>query len=171
MRSSRNAAKVDHWQNSPTALLDIEPRLRKVMGYRHLPKTRELKIDTTTSKKEVRKSGAVRDVGTGDVWIWNTERDSRTRLTETATFNSHPVWSPDGATVAFASIRGGRLQIYSRPVDLSQETEPLLPTEIRGIPGAWTPDGRTLVYQDYSSDRDIWMWSASADPAPLRTAE
>ena len=38
-----------------TALLDIEPRLRKVMGYRHLPRLRdalkrELKIDTTTSK-------------------------------------------------------------------------------------------------------------------------
>ena len=55
-------AKVDHWQNSSqrqrwlaTALLDIEPRLRKVMGYRHLPRLRdalkrELKIDTTTSK-------------------------------------------------------------------------------------------------------------------------
>ena len=52
-------AKVDHWQNSSqrhrwlaTALLDIEPRLRKVMGYRHLPRLRdalkrELKIDTT----------------------------------------------------------------------------------------------------------------------------
>ena len=57
-------AKVDHWQNSSqrhrwlaTALLDIEPRRRKVMGYRHLPKLRdalkrELKIDTTTSKKK-----------------------------------------------------------------------------------------------------------------------
>ena len=55
-------AKVDHWQHSSqrqrwlaTALLDIEPRLRKVMGYRHLPRLRdalkrELKIDTTTSK-------------------------------------------------------------------------------------------------------------------------
>ena len=65
-------AKVDHWQNSSqrhrwlaTALLDIEPRLRKVMGYRHLPTLRaalmrELKIDTTTSKKKPRKqSGAV----------------------------------------------------------------------------------------------------------------
>ena len=53
-------AKVDHWQNSSqrhrwlaTALLDIEPRLRKLMGYRHLPKLRdalkrELKIDSTT---------------------------------------------------------------------------------------------------------------------------
>ena len=57
-------AKVDHWQTSSqrhrwlaTAFLDIEPRLRKVMGYRHLSKLRdalkrELKIDTTTSKEK-----------------------------------------------------------------------------------------------------------------------
>ena len=57
-------AKVDHWQHSSqrhrwlaTALLDIEPRLRKVMGYRHLPTLRialkrELKINTTTSKRK-----------------------------------------------------------------------------------------------------------------------
>ena len=53
-------AKVDHWKNSSqrqrwfaTALADVEPRLRKVMGYRHLTKLREalkreLKIETTT---------------------------------------------------------------------------------------------------------------------------
>ena len=40
-----------------TALLDIEPRLRKVMGYRHLPTLRaalkrELKTDTTMSKTQ-----------------------------------------------------------------------------------------------------------------------
>jgi transposase-like protein len=41
-------AKVDRWTNShqrqrwlATALLDIEPRLRRVKGYRHLPKLRE----------------------------------------------------------------------------------------------------------------------------------
>ena len=66
-------AKVDHWrlptglehpelESTPTLAGDrapgpIEPRLRKVAGYRHLPKLRaalkrELKIDTTTSKKE-----------------------------------------------------------------------------------------------------------------------
>ena len=56
-------AKVDHWQNSSqrhrwlaTALLDIEPRVRKVRGYRHLPTLRaalkrELKINTTSTKK------------------------------------------------------------------------------------------------------------------------
>ena len=56
-------AKVDRWTNSnqrqrwlATALLDIEPRLRKVKGYRHLPKLREalrrdLNIEKTVPKK------------------------------------------------------------------------------------------------------------------------
>jgi transposase-like protein len=56
-------AKVDHWKNSSqrhrwlgTALVDIEPRLRKVIGYRYLPKLREalkreLAIETKRSKK------------------------------------------------------------------------------------------------------------------------
>ena len=60
-------AKVDHWKNSSqrqrwlvTALVDIEPRLRKVMGYRHLPKLREalkreLKLEKKTSNTLKRK--------------------------------------------------------------------------------------------------------------------
>jgi transposase-like protein len=56
-------AKVDRWTNSnqrqrwlATALLDIEPRLRRVKGYRHLPKLREalqrdLDIEKTVPKK------------------------------------------------------------------------------------------------------------------------
>ena len=60
-------AKVDRWQTShqrhrwlATALLDIEPRLRRVRGYRHLPMLRdalkrELKIDTTTRRSKPRK--------------------------------------------------------------------------------------------------------------------
>ena len=57
-------AKVDHWKSSSqrhrwlgTALVDIEPRLRRVVGYRHLPKLREalkreLEIDTKMSKRK-----------------------------------------------------------------------------------------------------------------------
>lgn len=56
-------AKIDHWVNSSqrhrwlaAALLDIEPRLRRVKGYRHLPKLRvalqrDLKIKRETSTK------------------------------------------------------------------------------------------------------------------------
>jgi transposase-like protein len=57
--------KVDAWKNSSQkqrwlacALLDIEPRLRKVLGYKHLPLLREalmkaLKIDIRKSRKQV----------------------------------------------------------------------------------------------------------------------
>jgi transposase-like protein len=60
-------AKVDHWKNSSqrhrwlaSALVDIEPRLRKIMGYRHLPKLREalkreLKIETTKTSAPKKK--------------------------------------------------------------------------------------------------------------------
>lgn len=58
-------AKVDHWKTSnqrhrwlATSLIEIEPRLRKVKGYRHLPKLREalkreLMIETKKSSKKV----------------------------------------------------------------------------------------------------------------------
>ena len=54
-KGSLNSSQRHRWL--ATALLDIEQRLRKVMGYRHLPRLRdalkrELKIDTTTSTKK-----------------------------------------------------------------------------------------------------------------------
>jgi transposase-like protein len=64
-------AKVDHWKNSSqrqrwlaSALVDIEPRLRKVMGYRHLPKLREalkreLKIEQKRTDALKEKKGKV----------------------------------------------------------------------------------------------------------------
>jgi hypothetical protein len=55
---------VDAWKTSPqrqrwlaTALLDIEPRLRRVRGYQHLPQleaalARRLKIKTETVRHQ-----------------------------------------------------------------------------------------------------------------------
>lgn len=59
-------AKVNNWKNSnqrnlwlAVALQDIEPRLRKVMGYRHLTELRgsiqnDLKINPTNDEKAAR---------------------------------------------------------------------------------------------------------------------
>jgi putative transposase len=58
-------AKVDAWKNSnqkqrwlATALMDIEPRLRRIMGYKHLPKLRaaiqqELTLGVTEQTNEM----------------------------------------------------------------------------------------------------------------------
>lgn len=62
--AEERCGKVDYWKNSSqkhrwfaAALLDIEPRLNKVMGYRHLPKLRdaiirELKIQNEEATRE-----------------------------------------------------------------------------------------------------------------------
>ncbi len=63
-QAEERCSKVDHWKNSnqkhrwlAAALLDIEPRLRKLMGYRHLPLLRkaimkDLKINHITQESE-----------------------------------------------------------------------------------------------------------------------
>lgn len=58
-------AKVDSWKNSnqrqrwlAAALLDTEPRLRTIQGYRHLPKLREAlqaataQVETSTNHRK-----------------------------------------------------------------------------------------------------------------------
>lgn len=39
-----------------------------------------------------------------DIWLYDIERNSPTRLTEEGT-NYYPVWTPDGTSVTFASDR------------------------------------------------------------------
>ena len=58
---ANRTGKVDHWRNSEqkhrwlaTAILDIEPRLRTVVGYRHLPRLRAvLQSSSNRSSKAV----------------------------------------------------------------------------------------------------------------------
>jgi len=64
-QAEERCRRVDHWKNSKqkhrwlaAALLDIEPRLRRLVGYRHLPALREairqdLKIMTVQEGGEI----------------------------------------------------------------------------------------------------------------------
>lgn len=57
--AERQCAKVTRWKNSSqkqrwfaSVILDAEPRLRKVMGYRQLPKLREALMKSLKIKSE-----------------------------------------------------------------------------------------------------------------------
>ena len=87
-----------------------------------------------------------------------------------------PVWSPDGAELAYATqdrAGEGRYEIRRRRLDRSGAEQTLYASERQVFLWNWSPDGRQLVYTD---DRDSSLWllpltdgakpTAFASPAP-----
>ena len=76
--------------------------------------------------------------------------DLRRQITERFTFqpsvDNVPVWSADGRIVAFASERGGGLDIYQRSPNASGSDELLLRLDAPPImfPSDWSSDGRFI---------------------------
>ena len=87
--------------------------------------------------------------GTQDIWIYDLDQETFSRLTFEGAINRYPFWSPDGSEVGFASDRDyGFSALYSRPVDLSGETRLLFgDPDDTSTEGSWTPDGRWLVHR------------------------
>jgi Tol biopolymer transport system component len=84
--------------------------------------------------------------GRGDLWIWDRDQESLRIFTVEGVLNVGPVWTPDGARIAFGSGRGTEpLQIYWQAADGSGTAERLLETDFLTVPHSWSPDGRTLA--------------------------
>jgi serine/threonine-protein kinase len=85
-----------------------------------------------------------------DIWIWNRQRQSLTKLTNGPTEDMTPVWSPDGQRVFFASDRTGNFDVYSQAADGATDAR----VEYTGpgfqTPVSFTPDGaRLIVFEDF----------------------
>jgi WD40 repeat protein len=95
-----------------------------------------------------RDSGAV-----PGIWQLDLRRGSMERVTFGGQPNLIPVWSPDGARIAFASNRGNGFDPY---VTAEPGAEELLVDLVPagGWPLDWSPDGATLLQL---SGSDIWM--------------
>ena len=81
------------------------------------------------------------------IWTYDMERRALTPLL--SGFNNFdPLWSPDGAALAFASDETNLFDLYRASTDGSGERERLLDDEdtVR-LPRSWSPDGRSLLYR------------------------
>ncbi len=93
-----------------------------------------------------------------DIWIFDRDQETLERLTDEGTLNETPVWTPDGARIAFSSSRdGGPGQLYWQPADGSGPAQQLLATDFRAIPGSWSPDGQTLAFQALRGSWDVGL--------------
>ncbi len=77
-----------------------------------------------------------------DIWVFDPQRDARTRLTFGGV-NLSPVWSPNGQYIVFEKIGQGLFQ--ARADDASQP-QALMLRGVPQLPWSFAPDGKQLAY-------------------------
>jgi serine/threonine-protein kinase len=80
-----------------------------------------------------------------DVWILDLAHEILNRLTFDPALDSHPVWTPDGRRVVFASQRAGPFNLFVASADGTGVTERLTTSEDIQIPSFVVPDGTGIV--------------------------
>jgi len=99
--------------------------------------------------------------GTRDVYLFDTARGGRTRVTSEPSDDFSPVWSPHGDRLAFAGRRQGdrSLNLYAANVSGTGGEKRLLDLDGVEIPTSWSPDERFLLFQTPSPGADIKVLS------------
>ncbi len=82
------------------------------------------------------------------LWVGDVERGVSSRLTSGPGSNSGPVWSPDGARIAFQTDRKHQADIYARPWSGNGAEEAITDEDGQKIPNDWSPDGKSILALD-----------------------
>ena len=104
---------------------------------------------------------ALENEGNTDIWTWNLDRRTLTRLTFHEDVDRYPLWSPDGGQVAFFSARDSAQDVYLKASDGSGSVERLLTVADRlTAPWAWSGDGTTVVLSELTrTGYDVGIFS------------
>ena len=108
-----------------------------------------------------------------DIWVYDLERRTRTRVTTDSGGEGDPVWAPDGESIVFGSNRTGARDLFSRAADGSGEVELLLTSDVNKDPHSFSPDGKRLAfYERRGANRDIWILDVDEKkPEPFVASE
>ena len=107
----------------------------------------------TLSHDGTRVAMAMADGRSQDIWIFDIQRGTLSRLTPDAAVDTAPVWSPDGQAIAYRSDQDGG-GLFLQPVD-GRPTVRL--TRVDGpihTPYDFSPDGRQVLFTEFRSYRD-----------------
>jgi serine/threonine-protein kinase len=98
------------------------------------------------------------------IWTFDIPTSKSNQLTLEGS-NSLPVWTSEGARIAFASTKAGALNLFWRPADGTGTDERLVPSANPQAPHAWSAATRSLFFVESSpsTGRDIWVVSTDGD--------
>jgi len=100
----------------------------------------------------------IREGSRSDIWVYDWQRDTLTRLTFGGDLNTRPSWTPDGRRITYAmSEKGGPPNLYWKRADGSGGAERLSESKGAQYAGSWQPDGKVLAFfQSLPSSSTGW---------------
>jgi serine/threonine protein kinase len=113
-----------------------------------------------------------------DVWLLDLGRNTSTRLTYDQVRATFPVWSADGSSVIFGSIREGETNLYLKLASGAGGERLLVKStaeyKYEKYATSWSRDGRFLLYttENPETKNDLWVLPLQGDGKPtpfLRT--
>ena len=107
--------------------------------------------------------------GRSSLWLLDFSRDGLSRFTTGPGRDGSPVWSPDGASIVFLSVRGGPFGLYSKNANGSGAEQLIGRRDGSLVPFDWSNDGRFLLVGEFTSTNrlDVWMWPLTGSQKPF----
>ncbi len=107
-----------------------------------------------------------RDAG-NDIWVYDLDRGSLSRLTHDPGEDETAFWSPDGRWIAFSSSRAGQPRSIFKTLSDGSGGEELLWTGDNHMHvDFWSADGRSMILTDTSPTtlQDLWILNLEGEP-------
>jgi Tol biopolymer transport system component len=91
-----------------------------------------------------------------EIYLADADGSHIKRLTQSKGYDAENVFSPDGRSILFTSLRDGDLELYTMRVDARGETsKPIRLTDKKGYDGGgfYSPDGKKIVWRGFHDEK------------------
>lgn len=125
--------------------------------------------DVSLSPDETKLSLAIENINnrSRDIWLYDIKRKIYTRFTFSNGLDDHPLWSPDGKWIVFASNRkNSKYELYMKSSNGIGDVIQLTKTRRNNFPFAWSPDNKYIGFSQINTETkaDVYILPVSNIP-------